>query len=410
MLSSRRLRSAFTLIELLVVIAIIAILTVVVILSLNPAELLRQSRDANRVSDMATIADALNVYSTDLAGNSSFNLGNASNTYPSTYDPSATSTSGDQCQGLGMLSLTTSTGQSWQCASSSTLRIVNNQGWIPVNFNSISSGSPIGNLPVDPTNQTSTGFFYAYNTNGTQFEVTANLESQKYKTQYGNAPQTSLFPEIISGGIPTISALYNPSGLIGYWPLNEGSGSSTIDQSGSGDNGTWSGTAIGTNNTYYTGGKVGTYAGDFNGTNDTISAGSSSILSPASFTISSWVYPESYVSGPSIISNAGSNGWGIIILASSGDLRLTNIGSAGSVTGGVLPLNTWSYVSATYSGGTGIVYINGSKSSSGAVTLNTPNGPFVVGASSLSGFVDDVRLYNRVLSPAEIMALYNAEH
>ena len=37
---------AFTLIELLLVVAIIAVLAGVVILALNPAELLRQSRDA----------------------------------------------------------------------------------------------------------------------------------------------------------------------------------------------------------------------------------------------------------------------------------------------------------------------------------------------------------------------------
>jgi len=43
-------RSAFTLIELLIVIAIIAILSIVVILVLNPAQLLKQSRDSNRVS------------------------------------------------------------------------------------------------------------------------------------------------------------------------------------------------------------------------------------------------------------------------------------------------------------------------------------------------------------------------
>jgi len=73
-------RRGFTLIELLVVIAIIAILAVVVVLTLNPAELLRQSRDANRVSDMATLTSALNLYLTDQGGGSGFSLGNASNT------------------------------------------------------------------------------------------------------------------------------------------------------------------------------------------------------------------------------------------------------------------------------------------------------------------------------------------
>jgi type II secretory pathway pseudopilin PulG len=272
-----------------VVIAIIAILAVVVVLTLNPAELLRQSRDSNRVSDMATLTDALNLYVTDQAGASTFALGNASDTYPSTYDPSATSTAGDQCQGLGMLSLNTSTGQSWQCASSNAFRSVNGTGWIPVNFTQISAGSPIGSLPVDPSNQTSSGLFYAYNTNGTQFEVTADLESQKYKTQYGQTPQTSFFPEVISGGTPIVSALYNPAGLVGYWNLNEGSGSSTIDQSGNVNNGTWSGTASGNNGTYYTGGKIGSNAGYFNGTNDYVNLGNPTALQvPNAISVVAW--------------------------------------------------------------------------------------------------------------------------
>jgi prepilin-type N-terminal cleavage/methylation domain-containing protein len=90
--------NGFTLIELLVVIAIIAILAVVVILTLNPVELLRQSRDANRLSDMSTLSDALNVYSVDQSGNPAFSMGQASTTYVSVFDPTATSTAGDQCE------------------------------------------------------------------------------------------------------------------------------------------------------------------------------------------------------------------------------------------------------------------------------------------------------------------------
>jgi prepilin-type N-terminal cleavage/methylation domain-containing protein len=65
MLSSRR---GFTLIELLVVIAIIAVLAIVVVLTLNPAQLLKQSRDSGRLSDMNTITSALNIYNEDQGG------------------------------------------------------------------------------------------------------------------------------------------------------------------------------------------------------------------------------------------------------------------------------------------------------------------------------------------------------
>jgi prepilin-type N-terminal cleavage/methylation domain-containing protein len=179
-------KKGFTLIELLVVIAVIAILAVLVILTLNPAQLLAQSRDSSRLSDMATLTSALNLYVEDQGVASSFSFGNPSTTYISMPDPSATSTAGDQCQGLGM-----STSTVWHCASSSTYRNANGTGWIPVNFSNITSGSPVGNLPVDPTNQTSTNLFYSYGTNGPNFEISANPESQKYITL--TASNTTMF-------------------------------------------------------------------------------------------------------------------------------------------------------------------------------------------------------------------------
>lgn len=51
----------FTLIELLVVIAIIGVLAAVVLLAINPAELLRRSRDSTRLSDMSTLRKAIDA-------------------------------------------------------------------------------------------------------------------------------------------------------------------------------------------------------------------------------------------------------------------------------------------------------------------------------------------------------------
>ena len=176
---SRRHSSAstagFTLIELLVVIAIVAILSVVVILVLNPAELLKQARDSNRLQDLANINTALNLFQTDTGGNLS--MGTASTTYISIPDPVATSTAGDQCQGLGLPSLPT--GWSYHCAASSTYRLVNGTGWVPVDFTQISFKSPLAILPVDPVNTTSSGRYYTY-TPGGSWELTAFTESQKY--------------------------------------------------------------------------------------------------------------------------------------------------------------------------------------------------------------------------------------
>lgn len=58
-------REGFTLIELLVVIAIIGILAAVVVLAINPVEMMRKGRDSNRESDMATLSKALDIYIVD---------------------------------------------------------------------------------------------------------------------------------------------------------------------------------------------------------------------------------------------------------------------------------------------------------------------------------------------------------
>lgn len=412
--------SGFTLIELLVVIAIIAILAVVVVLTLNPAQLLQQSRDANRLSDMATLASALNLYVIDQTGGSSFSLGNSLNTEISVYDPNGSST----CGSLGLSVWNASSGQAWQCATATSSRLVNGYGWIPVNFSNISSGAPIGSLPVDPVNQTSTGLFYAYNTNGSQFEVTANLESQKYKTQYGNTPQTSLFPEVISGGTPTVSALYNPSGLVGYWPLDEGSGSSTIDQSGNGNNGTWSGGAVGTNG-YYSAGKVGKWAGMFDGSSTNIDAGNNSSLNiTATITLAVWVNQTSWNNYPFPISK-GYAGIGYSLqIRNDNSIWFEMDDTSGTrhyynPTSLFIPNGTWTFVAATYDGSIERIYINGQQDGSGlsgTFTTGTSTNHVYIGGKPpgypygpLNGSLDDVRIYNRALSSAEIMALYDAE-
>lgn len=152
----------FTLIELLVVIAIVAILAVVVILTLNPAELLRQARDSNRVSDLATLRSAVAVYLADV---STPFIGTSTVCYMS-----ATGTASG-CNG------NFSTGKT---GVATTSRAVDGTGWIPINFNSVSSGAPLGNLPADPTNSGQNVYTYAVSSTELTFEINAQLESTKY--------------------------------------------------------------------------------------------------------------------------------------------------------------------------------------------------------------------------------------
>lgn len=172
---------SFTLIELLIVIAIVAILSVVVVLALNPAELLKQARDSSRLSDMDTLNRALSLFVVDSPGGS---LGNTALTYLSLSDPAATSTAGTDCSGLGFPA------GYFHCAASSTLKKIDGTGWIPVNIASISSGSPLSQLPVDPTNTSSTHLFYSYFPGSGAFKVVSVPESSEYVSQAAQNPQS----------------------------------------------------------------------------------------------------------------------------------------------------------------------------------------------------------------------------
>jgi prepilin-type N-terminal cleavage/methylation domain-containing protein len=163
------MKKGFTLIELLIVIAILALLMSIIIITLNPAELLKKSRDTKRVSDLNALRTALNLYVTD----------------KSAPDLDGTGTCGTN----RWFSLSTAT-ISTQYASglaTTTPRLTTGAGWIPVNFGSISSGSPLSALPVDPTNATSTTeasnlyYTYACDSTSVNFELNARMESTYYK-------------------------------------------------------------------------------------------------------------------------------------------------------------------------------------------------------------------------------------
>lgn len=190
-------RKAFTLIELLVVIAIVAVIAVVVALVLNPAELLRQSRDSTRLSDLSTLNRAISLYEADRAGSAGFSLGTSSIIYLSIPDPTASSTNGTDCTGLGL------GGGSFHCPSPSAYKKTDGTGWIPINFAMFSGGSPLSSLPVDPVNQSSTKLYYCYVTDGRNFTLVAGPESQKYVAQaVGNPSLYSQGSSQTIGGCP----------------------------------------------------------------------------------------------------------------------------------------------------------------------------------------------------------------
>ena len=171
---NRKTRKGFTLIELLVVIAIIAVLSVVVILTLNPAELLRQARDSNRISDLATMKSAISLFEADVTTSSQVAIGVYGTLYTASAQATTTTSTyvGAAAGNWGFLALSVAT------LNKSSSRAIDGTGWIPVNFAAISSGSPIGNEPVDPANDNVD--YYVYSPSSTVFKFGAKVESSKY--------------------------------------------------------------------------------------------------------------------------------------------------------------------------------------------------------------------------------------
>ena len=191
--------AGFTLLELLIVVSIIAILSVALVLVLDPAETLKKSRDAQRMSDLSTMKTALSLYTTStttpyLGGLADNNGCKATPNTPWEY--AASGATADRiyyslpASGITDTTLDGSTGATTVATSSSatTYTLTDGTGWIPVNFDSLIGGSPISNLPIDPVNtlgagdtsNTTLAYRYACSLIPLAFEINAVLESQTY--------------------------------------------------------------------------------------------------------------------------------------------------------------------------------------------------------------------------------------
>jgi len=394
-------RKSFTLIELLVTLAIVAVLSVVVVVTLNPAELLKQARDSNRLSDLATINTALNLFSTDVT--SGF-MGTSTVVYVSL--PSTTST----CSNLGLPTLPT--GYTYNCVTSQNLRNTDGSGWIPVNFNRISSNSPISQLPIDPQNTTSTKY-YTYVTGGS-WQLAVKMESQKYQATAhasgGADPSTYTI-----GNNLTLAPFVG--GLVGWWKFDDGGGVTAMDSSGFGNSGTLY------NSPAWSSGRVGSGSLTFNNINTYVQLATSTQIRVKAKTISFWANPVSTKTYNMILGTTGANYY--VAFSGSNKMFASYVSNnvvqiANVIADGVVSTGVWAHYSFVFdvSGESVIVsaYKNGvlvgsqSRTDGYSSTMTTVFylGSYAPADNVFNGALDDIRFYNRALSAAEISALYNA--
>ncbi len=222
-----------------------------------------------------------------------------------------------------------------------------------------------------------------------------------------------------------VSAQVPTNGLIAYYPFNAGS---TADLSGNGNNGTNYGATLTTD---HLGNPNSAYR--FNGNGQYIEVPHSSTFNFSSnqMSISMWVKVEAFPPGSftsiAVSKQSGSgttqSGFNInqgsqtsfgLLLSSGG----ANFGGS-TVPSNSTTLNTFRHVVFTYDGTTARAYLNGTisqTSSSQTATIGANTVPLRLGkanwvninAVDFTGVLDDIAIYNRVLTPQEVSSIYSS--
>lgn len=199
-------------------------------------------------------------------------------------------------------------------------------------------------------------------------------------------------------------------GLVGAWcPSLGATGFRLQDRSGRNNHGTLTNMA----STAWTtsGGKI---ALDFDGTNDSVNAGNKVPRLGNGHTFSAWVFKRA--NGRMIA--------GMCDFISQGGFQWADIGGLFSIAfydgsikgwfqGSSLPSNAWAFVCATFTNAQQRLTVNTTttvlNNSTTGIVYN--NDTFRIGEASggnplWQGQIDDVRIWNRVLTPGEVRQLY----
>ncbi|MBU4452413.1 MAG: LamG domain-containing protein, partial [Nanoarchaeota archaeon] len=206
-------------------------------------------------------------------------------------------------------------------------------------------------------------------------------------------------------------------GLVGWWRFNNESGENSTkfrDWSAYGNNGTCVGSNCPTNTT----GKFGN-ALDFDGVDDYVVVPYSASLEPDYITVEAWIYPPTGIPQGYFVSNwnSSSNGSFLFQITLTGNLQADIANATEGIATSQMSISkdAWHHTAITYNGTDFKLYLDGNLSDTKNVTgiLRKDSNPLFIGnrfdlKRNFSGNVDEVKIWNRALSPEEINASYNA--
>jgi hypothetical protein len=246
---------------------------------------------------------------------------------------------------------------------------------------------------------------YTYNWDTTKVaNGTHTLEAWLYWAGYPTAlVKTTQTVAVLNAAPPA------PSGLVTAYGFEEGSGTTVADTSANAFGGTISGA------TRSTAGRFGS-ALSFDGVNDLVTVADASALDLATgMTLSAWVRPTALGDWRTVVFKARSGGLAYGLYANTDGNRPSGMihTSSEQEARGTAPLalDTWTHLTATYDSVAVKLYVNGTPAATHPVTtpITVSTGALTIGGNTIwsewfKGLIDEVRVYDRALGPAEVAA------
>ncbi len=219
-------------------------------------------------------------------------------------------------------------------------------------------------------------------------------------------------------------------GLVGFWLMNEGGGNKIYDLSGNNNTGTLTNMAIpATATSGWNPSRTGMGL-SFDGVNDYVNIPDTASLRPTTLTISAWVNPNSPGTYARILSKGLSVSERDYSIGKQ-DTKATfffynstnaQVWTTTDTWASLFPSGSWNHLAVSYTQGSGAslrFYVNGVLKA-GSWTVGTGNvnfeydtNPLYIGTcfstivtEQFNGLIDDVRIFNRELSPQEVMESY----
>jgi VCBS repeat-containing protein len=257
----------------------------------------------------------------------------------------------------------------------------------------------LGGVPIG-AEDTSAPFGIVWNSTGVANGGPYLLSARARDAAGNQATSAAVAVTVSNGAVPGLVAAYN---------FNEGSGTTLTDRSGRGHTGAISGAA------WSTQGKFGG-ALSFDGVNDWVTINDTAALDlTTGMTLEAWVLPSTLSGWRTVLLKERSGGL-VYSLYTSGDGTrpsgyVATPGEVGVVGPSSVSTTTWTHLAVTYDGATLRLFVNGAQVATRTLTapIAASTGALRIGGNSVwteffRGRIDEVRIYNRALTAAEIQA------